>query len=135
MEPLISWSQYITVHQKELDNEHKLLFEKFNTLYAQFVANASYIILEATFDSLIKTVTIHFTNEEAFMEKISYPEAKEHALIHKKLLERVTSFYQEFKKNKTMPTDLFPFLKFWLNSHTMGIDRKYAEYALDRNLI
>jgi len=71
----------------------------------------------------------HFADEEAFMEKVGYPELRVHTGVHKSLLARVTEYNNEFQKTGKLSDAFFMFLKTWLKAHICGVDAKYGLFS------
>jgi len=74
-------------------------------------------------------VVEHFANEEAFMERMGYPELEDHKKIHEnfkksfsELLPKIETF--DDRAFRMALTDAFT----WIISHIGKTDKKYAKY-------
>ena len=88
--------------------------------------------IKTAFDELIDYTVYHFSNEEKFMQKISYPMFESHKKVHENLLASVAKFYKNFQEGNIDKIRLASFLKNWLFTHIMGIDTKYAQYSIGK---
>lgn len=122
--------EQLSVKVSEMDAEHKILIDKMNALYDANEAKSDFNQLKVLMDDLAGYCIKHFQDEEAYMEKISFPSLEGHKLIHKDLLRQFTSHKEKFEASKDfIQKDVFMFLKFWLQSHICGVDTKYGEHA------
>jgi hemerythrin-like metal-binding protein len=113
----------------KMDADHEAIIGCMNRLHELHEIKANRTVLGAAFDDLLRVTIRHFADEEVYMQKIAFPDAKKHALIHKQLLERINQFHAEFKARGHLTEEFFYFLKMWLKAHICGIDAKYATHS------
>ncbi len=113
----------------EMDREHQVLIGLMNTLHDLWGRQASRLELSKALAELVSYTTRHFTDEEAYMARVGYPDVRKHHLIHEKLLSELKGFAEEFRVSGQLGEGLFLFLKTWLKAHICGIDTKYAAFA------
>jgi hemerythrin len=78
---------------------------------------------------LLDYTRIHFSAEEAFMVRTSYPDLSDHKAAHKKLIAEVTQMCGKFERgDKQLSSALLGFLRNWLRSHILDMDKRYAEH-------
>ena len=119
---------------EKIDQEHAKLF--------QIIADANEVIhaefVHDKYDEIVRILTElqdytkeHFRGEEAYMEKVAYPELaaqkKAHESFEEKLaeinLEQVDDNQQEYLE------ELVDFLLKWLSVHILHMDRKIGEFV------
>ena len=118
-----------SLHIGPMDDEHKMIITCMNKLHELNDANAGKGPLARALGELIAVTVKHFSDEEAYMEKIGFPDLKRHKLIHKSLLDQMGAHKQQFDTSGVLAEAFFSFLSFWLKSHICGIDMKYSEFG------
>lgn len=113
----------------EMDNEHKELVVKMNALYKGVEDNVDRPSVEALINDLAQFTVKHFADEEAYMEKIGFPDVEIHKVIHKQLLSQFNEHVKKFQETGVIEDSFFGFLKVWLTAHICGIDKKYSVHA------
>ena len=122
----ISWEPKYTVHDEELDRQHRKLFEITNKLINNYESG-----VDECFDTLKELVgylSEHFKSEQLVMMKINYWAYDRHEKEHKQFIDKVQEFigaYQKGQQNLTV--DILKFLRDWIFSHTTSLDLKYGE--------
>ncbi len=122
------WNDEYLIGVDAMDNQHKILVTKINNLVDSLNAD-NFSLSKNHYDDLVVYVVKHFSEEEVFMDSIGYLGLSTHKIIHKKLLTTVGEFNDSITDGSVNKKEFFNFLKFWLKSHIMGIDVKYAEIA------
>lgn len=123
------WTQKLDIGVGEMNDEHKVLIGLMNKLHDLNAKNAATWEIEKALTELGSYTTKHFSDEEAYMAKISYPGLTTHKIIHKDLLEKFGAHVEAFKTSQKLAPDFFSFLTIWLNAHIQGIDTKYGEFS------
>ena len=78
---------------------------------------------------LLNYTEFHFGKEEKEMKDINYPGLDEQIRMHKIFVDKIRSFKEEFESGEAlMSVKIIDFLKDWLLSHIIKIDKKYKEY-------
>ena len=113
----------------QMDDEHQVIVNCMNRLHELHVSQASRALLGKALVDLQRATSRHFADEEAFMQRIGFPEFARHKIIHTSLLERLAQFQQQFDAKGALTEDFFAFLKMWLKAHICGIDVKYAAHS------
>ena len=112
-----------------MDEEHLQIIAGMNRLHVLYESKATSAQLAKAMAELLRITEKPFADEEAYMARLGFPDARKHAFIHKQLIERLKQFGQEFHSTGRLTDDLFVFLKMWLKSHICGIDTKYARFG------
>lgn len=116
---------------RDMDGEHQTLIGLMNKLHSLHEAGATAPIVGKALTEFVNYTVKHFADEEAYMERVGYPELRIHAGVHKTLLGRVTEFVQEFQRSGKLTPQFFMFLKTWLKAHICGVDARYAKFAAE----
>lgn len=123
----IHWIPEYSVGNKELDEQHKVLFEMVNEFFQQEGKQA----VIATFQNLSSYIDLHFEAEENLLRQINYPKTAEHLKAHDELRDK---FQLLQKKLGNYTIDLHHKISFflynWLASHILKEDMDYKSYAL-----
>lgn len=125
----IEWSEKLEIGDPVVDSEHRYLAQLINNLHEQFGDGQKGGNLAEVFTHLVNYVRVHFRNEEALMETISFPEIVEHKIKHKELMTQamdLSDLYMEGEENITAET--LDFLKKWVIEHIVGTDMKIKEF-------
>ena len=123
----IVWEDSLHLKVELIDEEHKMLIFLMNKLHKQYHDGEPQEIVRATFSQLTEYASKHFKDEEDYMASIQYSDLDAHRAIHKKLLERLNTYSQEFgDSNGQISEYFFTFLKLWVTAHIKGIDAKFA---------
>jgi hemerythrin-like metal-binding protein len=128
--PIMTWDASLDVGVAAMNREHQEILDAMNRIYdakAQGISGFSVNDMVARLGSVCSR---HFADEEAYMERVGYPELQRHKQLHARLLEQFTGHAAAIKAAGGAPSDeFFHFLKFWLTSHIKGIDIKYGGHA------
>ncbi len=125
---MMVWSDDYSVDIQEIDEQHKCLVELINKLYNALAAKGQRNEVASVLDQLVEYTKIHFAVEEALMRIFHYREYEEHKSIHDKIVVDVVGFQQRFHRgDDSVGMELLQYLKDWLVSHILHIDRGYTE--------
>ena len=123
----IEWEEKYSVGNKEIDDQHKKLFNLANTIELAEKSHVTKIIM-----GLYKYTMRHFTAEEKMMEKSGYPYLSEHKKLHDNLITKLN----DISERADMGTDidmekLRVFVFEWLTDHILKQDKDYMDYLKD----
>ena len=97
----LEWTKDYSVGITQFDEQHKKLFSYLNDLYeALDNKKNNQEILSKTLNDLIVYTFIHFTDEESYMKKYSFPELSLHIIEHAKLRKKVLAYQQDLNTGK-----------------------------------
>ena len=128
------WNEKLSIGVQPMDQDHQQIIALMNSLDQAHEKKAGVAEIDRAFKTLANFTRKHFSDEEAYMEKIGYTGLQSHKMIHAKLLASMDEHYQKFRSSSQLDEQVFIFLRFWLKSHICGIDRKYAEMALSQTV-
>lgn len=119
----------------EMNRQHEKLIGIMNKLYDRHAAKAPKAEVDALLIELRDWTVKHFHDEEVELQKMQFPQLERHKSIHRKLLEDLTAHYDAFSAGSgSLSLEFFEFLRLWLTSHILHIDRKYGEYSQQRSV-
>ena len=125
----IIWKSEYNINNFKIDREHQKLF----TL-AREAMNISKLKDDEKVKSKLKDIitnlfnytATHFTNEQKYMEEIEYPELPNHKLLHKNMLNMLTTLISELNKLELQEIEkmLFNFIEEYFIKHIVLEDKK-----------
>ncbi|MGL1894707.1 MAG: bacteriohemerythrin [Spirochaetaceae bacterium] len=127
----MKWDDKYLIGIKDIDNQHKKLVEiicKFKDSLSDKTLN---IVDEMghIIKFLVSYANYHFEAEEAFMERISYPDLELHKRIHSELITKLKEVLVKLKsKQSYTPIEFYYFLMKWLTEHIEGEDDKIGKF-------
>ncbi|WP_457574094.1 bacteriohemerythrin [Desulfolithobacter sp.] len=125
---IFSWSSGLSVGIETIDNQHKKLIDLINRLYRAVLGNENRTVSGEILDELINYAATHFQTEERLFDQYGYGETEQHKKVHKKLVEQVLEFQQQFNAGAELDMSLLEFLKDWLINHIMQTDKRYSSF-------
>jgi methyl-accepting chemotaxis protein len=124
---LIEWNSKYHIGIREIDDQHKVLVDIINKLYAAFGSNKNRKEIRKNLKELVDYTVYHFGNEEAYFKQFGYRESPAHLEQHRKFVERIQKFADEFEEgDSTVSLDIINFLKDWLLNHILKVDSRYV---------
>jgi len=129
----LNWSEDYATGDKEVDAQHKQLFQYLADLEAHMQSGADDAYVKRFLDTLGLYTRSHFCYEEICMRVKKCPVAEKNKDQHKKLLDAYTTFCQRFEiegASEDLLRRLHDFLHSWLVNHILKIDthlRKCSE--------
>ncbi|MFT7009764.1 MAG: hemerythrin-like metal-binding protein [Colwellia sp.] len=126
-EECIQWLPEYSVGNKEMDEQHKVLFNMINEFFHQDTKPT----VIATFQHLSSYIDLHFEAEENLLRQINYPKTAEHIKKHDELRGKFHLLQQSLENYKVdSHHKISTFLYNWLSSHILKSDMDYKAYAL-----
>ncbi|WP_243544542.1 bacteriohemerythrin [Pseudodesulfovibrio tunisiensis] len=126
---LMDWDESFSVGVREIDQQHRKLFDLVNALHKAMRTGKGSDILGKVFEELREYTVHHFAHEESLFEEHHYPAMIGHQKEHTKLVDQVLELEKEFKAGRAAITnEVMEFLRNWLVNHIKGTDRKYGPF-------
>jgi hemerythrin-like metal-binding domain len=125
---MITWNVTMSTGFDHLDEQHKVLFEKFNELELAFSTQDTAAITRAVGDFLDFMqfyAAWHFQQEEECMFQHNCPVAAVNKNLHAVFLQRFNEFYtrwQQGERNLDLARETYATGATWLKNHVIGID-------------
>jgi len=123
---LVTWQDNYALGMNEIDEQHKMLFDIMNRLWAAIVRNADSAAVAGILEDLERYTVLHFTEEETFMRSIDYPNFDEHVTYHRKFVQKIVEEKALAQKGERVSLDLLHFLRDWLVNHILIEDKRYV---------
>lgn len=130
----VAWDDQMSVGVDVLDDDHKKLIGMLNGLLRTDVTTKNRDDLAALVADLREYTHVHFSREEALMERCGYPDRDEHRQTHRYFVDEVESLYRDFDPNTEtgdtvmLRIDLILLLKDWLLEHIQTVDMRYKPF-------
>jgi hemerythrin-like metal-binding protein len=126
---LVQWSTKYSVDVSFLDDQHRVLFELINELHVAMLDGNGNRVAPSILKRLLDYTRTHFSAEEAFMVRTNYPDFSDHKAAHEKLIAKLIQMCGDFAKGeKHLSSRLLGFLRNWLRSHILDMDKRYAKH-------
>jgi hemerythrin len=122
--PFIEWKDSYNIGVKEIDNQHRGLFDIISKLFNSrlYEPDGKYFYL--TLNKFVEYAQVHFSTEERYMQKAQYPKFAEHKNEHDLFIEQVSGLVQDVEnKEPDIENKTLQFLKGWYLAHILGTDR------------
>lgn len=121
----IAWSRILSVSVKEVDEDHRKLFDIFNLLNRSIMESEPDEYIAALLDELINCTVWHFSHEERLMLKYRYEEAEAHKEEHRALIESARELQNKvLRDTKPVAEEHLVFLERWLTEHILTTDAR-----------
>ena len=118
---VIEWRKGFQVNIEQVDQEHQHLFTLVKALSLDSV--------QKTVEELLDYVVVHFSNEQALMEKSGYPAFEQHLKLHEDFAAHVADFLGNGEAwTEERVQELRRFLNKWLVGHIMTHDLRFGKW-------
>ena len=128
----IKWTPSLSVGVETIDEQHKIWFEKANGLFEAGKQQRAKEYIDSMLDFLDEYTKLHFKDEEAYMEKIRYPEIDAQKKAHASFindLAKLKKDYNESGGNILVIINANKMVINWLTRLITNMDKKIGEYA------
>ncbi|MBF0247311.1 MAG: bacteriohemerythrin [Alphaproteobacteria bacterium] len=118
----------------EMDADHLRLFQLIGDYHTAVANGCNLETVHEVLRELDAYTKIHFHREEAYMRDHGYPQAANHAQVHRLLCGKVEKLADAPRENwnSALEKEFMVFLWEWLYSHIMSMDKKYARWVAKR---
>lgn len=133
--PPLEWSPALSVRVQALDDQHKQLFALLDALQRATTEAREVALRQEIVGDLIDYTKIHFAFEETLLSRHGYPDLDAHRDAHAKLAAQVEAYAAAANGGAgPLGTELYFFLRTWLNGHILGSDRRYGPFLNQRGV-
>lgn len=127
---MLNWSENLAVGVKNIDSQHKEIFNRLNRLFDACSNNKAKQEVQHLVEFLEFYVSEHFKDEEELQRTSSYPEYSAHINEHKKFMLDLESLKSkiETEQDKNHLLELTELLTQWLVEHIGKVDKQFSLY-------
>ena len=126
----ISWSEKQATGHSGMDQGHQKLVAQINRLADALENDESRASCRDALDQFILALRIHFLAEDQLMDRIRYPQAKEHQALHAMLVEEVLAFKAAYDAGAAAESiQLRAILDRWLERDIGTADKALAAFV------
>lgn len=116
-----------------IDTQHQSIRDDTNILRIAILSGLPEHVIDAKIDTLMRDIVRHFKDEEETLAAADYPEAAEHAALHRELLSSAEALVGRFRAGKLGIGKLFHHLAHEFGAkHVLGADRNFIAYIESR---
>jgi hemerythrin-like metal-binding protein len=120
----LNWNESYAVGIKDIDFQHKKLFELINKLHNSLNNGHRRREVEVIINALSSYFDYHFTEEESLLKQINYPDMANYYQSNTELDEKLQTLKAQYGRSRTGSPILFAnFLKGWLIEHIKTLER------------
>lgn len=124
--PFVPWDQAMCLGIEEIDDQHRGLVDILNRLHDERDRGAD--VVRTTVADMGRYAEEHFSYEEERMAGQGYPDLASHRSVHQRFREQVAEFARGLELGVVDVDDVLDYLKQWLVSHIMRVDREFARF-------
>jgi methyl-accepting chemotaxis protein/hemerythrin len=126
----VSWNDKLLTGNAGMDHGHKDLMDLINQLAKAMENNKPKEFCSSLLDQFVEHTRTHFLHEEALMDRLKYPKAREHKDLHAMLIKDVLAFKAVYDAGESAEfMTLLVILDTWLNRDIMSADKALADFA------
>jgi len=130
------WKEKYKIGVELIDSQHKELFSRvydfLSTMQSKGDWNDKLEKVKETMSFMQEYVVVHFNDEEAYQDKIGYPERDEHKKAHADFRATINRYVEIFNTqgfNEELVQEFGAKLMTWLIMHVAKADKKIGEYV------
>jgi hemerythrin-like metal-binding protein len=125
----VEWTEDLNLGIPEMDDQHKQLIALINEFYQAIERGERAEGIQSLFEGVDRYAMFHFAEEEAFMERIGYPDLSNHREAHAIYRKEYLSAMERHEAgDRKAVRDLVAFLFSWLYTHILKTDKRYAAF-------
>jgi hemerythrin len=127
----IIWDDSLSIGIDVIDDDHKKLVDIMNELFTAAFAGVGDSMLDGIIERLCIYTAEHFEREEAFMERIGYPDLEAHRDKHRQLVEKIQGLVDRLKTGSKddVSADMLIVLRDWVVIHIQEDDMAIKPFA------
>jgi hemerythrin-like metal-binding protein len=123
----ISWKDRYNINYKNIDDQHRGLFNILNELMDLQDHEDDADRIAAIFHRLCQYALTHFTTEERYLKSAGYAELASHQAEHAYFIQQLLELNQSFEPgDPQLAVSVFTFIRDWYLRHILQTDRDYV---------
>lgn len=127
---LPKWEDRFSIHNEKIDMQHKKLFQLAYKAYNLELIGTNRSEIKLILGEFFEYMKTHFADEEAYMEKLEYPEIIKHKRLHKIIIEELSKTIRTVKNVHDMREKLKIIAHDWLLEHILHDDMMIEDYRV-----
>jgi diguanylate cyclase (GGDEF)-like protein/hemerythrin-like metal-binding protein/PAS domain S-box-containing protein len=113
---------------ERLDGQHRHLFALGNALLDDAMSGGDAAAIRARFSALLAHAMAHFDDEEALLERICYADLRQHAALHRALVQEAQRLERRLEAGELALQELVSFLVVRVvRDHIVGADTRFFQ--------
>lgn len=133
---LVIWGPTYATGVMYIDKQHKELVNLTNQLFQACLECGNEtvcIIFKEAMSRMVEYVRFHFNAESELLERINYPDYKEHKKLHEKLVKTILDAAKDYNEGKKyVPNNFARTLKEWVFGHIAVADKIWAAFIQEQ---
>lgn len=130
----ITWDASFSVNVREIDDQHRKLFDIFNRLLSG-MGTQDRDFIGGAIGEMVDYSKYHFSTEERYMELFRYPQYAKHKKEYDDSIAKVEDFVKKWNEKKaTLSLDVMFFLENWIRDPTQGADKELGPFLNQNHL-
>lgn len=128
----IEWQDNLSIGVLEIDIQHKLLFDKFNTFLNAYQSDGNTEGTLRMFWFLEAYAVTHFKEEEKLMQQVAFPAFPAHRQKHQAFIENVNQLKERLRVeglSQALVASMTNFITSWLVQHISTEDRAIGTFV------
>ena len=134
----ISWREELAIGNQRIDDQHRELLERFDTLLSACRRGEGRQELGRLLDFLDEYVVKHFGDEEQLQRESGYPDFQSHQLQHLGFTKRLVELKRTIRSEGEVQVDHVlttnKMLLDWLVQHISTRDREFGRFLQERSV-
>lgn len=130
--PLLEWDDALTLGDENIDRQHMRLVEIINQLHSHLNSPDRDTQVMRSLTAMYLHAKEHFFDEEAFMDRVGYPDKAQHAALHCEFVQKTHELTDCCLFKDSPYSELLDFLVGWFREHVVQEDAKLVAFAKDR---
>jgi hemerythrin-like metal-binding protein len=124
---LINWDDSLATGDREVDRHHREVVDQINSFFRRMMHDEGQDAAIEAIAMLSRTMTEHFAEEEAAMDRIHYAGAAQHRAAHQRFITDFDRLKREVEAGSPdAARSLFEFCAMWFTDHLRRADRELA---------
>lgn len=124
---IMIWNPTYSVGVRELDDQHKGLIHMINEMHYAMNQDKGQEAISAIVEQMFDYMETHFSTEEAYLQKFSYPALLSHQQQHEEFRTKARDLRERVRQHEfILSFEIVQFLSDWLQNHIMIADKKYS---------
>ncbi|MFZ3073362.1 MAG: bacteriohemerythrin [Thermodesulfobacteriota bacterium] len=132
----LEWTQDYSIGIKDIDDQHKELFDRINMLQNAMMAGKGEQEIEGTFKFLEEYIVLHFSSEEKLQYGAGYPDYPGHKDLHEAFKKTFVELKRKFDSSGARKTavaiEINKAVSDWIIKHIFVEDKKVGRFLKEK---